>query len=82
MRRPLNWIVVFISLSFLLANTWFSGRNSQRELARLERPPVTAAMGEAIPPVRVAGKKPVPEFGYIRADGSFVPLTSTSPSWQ
>jgi hypothetical protein len=82
MRRPLNWIVVFISLSFLLANMWFSGRNSQPELGRMERPSVKAAMGEPIPSVRVASKKPAPEFGYIRADGSFVPLTSASPSWQ
>jgi hypothetical protein len=78
MRRPLNWIVVFISLSFLLANVWFSGRKGPLELSRIERP----AMGEVIPSVRVTGKEATPEFGYIRADGTFVPLTSTSPSWR
>jgi len=78
MRRPLNWAVVFIALAFLSVNLWFSAHKVPRAFERVERP----AVAEAIPSVSMISEKPALEFGYIRTDGSFVPLTSTSPSWQ
>jgi len=84
MRRPLNWVVVCISLVFLLT---FAGREPKSVVGTVHVP----ALAETLPAVGLAGARPTPEFGYVRADGSFVPLvqqsgptslTSASPSWQ
>jgi hypothetical protein len=69
MRRPLNWVVVCLSLLFLLAN--------------LSRDRNRGATGQTAAPALAgsvyADNFPMPEaepqFGYVRADGSFLPLT-------
>jgi hypothetical protein len=87
MRRPVHWVVFCFSLAFLFALASLPGRQVQPEIGLIELP----AMAEAIPTVGLAAARPTPEFGYVRADGSFVPLaqqsgqaalTSASPSWQ
>jgi hypothetical protein len=61
MRRPINWVVFCMSLLFLLVNLSASGR-------RVHQPeiPVPLALFEA--------QTAAPEFGYVRADGTFLPL--------
>jgi hypothetical protein len=69
MRRPVNWFVLCLSLAFLFANV---------SLGRKPAPPV----GQAAIPVTVEldfshvmlGESTSPQFGYVHADGSFVPL--------
>ena len=87
MRRPVNWVVFCFSVAFLFALASLPGRQAPPAIGLIELP----AMAEAIPAVGLAGARPTPEFGYVRADGSFVPLvqqsgptslTSASPSWQ
>jgi hypothetical protein len=69
MRRPLNWVVVCLSLLFLLANLSF---NRNRSVTGQ-----TAAMAlaetEHLDNLFIARNDP--QFGYVRADGSFLPLT-------
>jgi hypothetical protein len=69
MRRPLNWFVFGLSLAFLFANLTFGHKPA---------PPVEQA---AIPlsvqvdfPHLVIGEPTAPQFGYVRDDGSFLPL--------
>jgi hypothetical protein len=83
MRRPLDWVLVGISLLLLVANLPPSERRMQAEQG-------TIAMDF------IDTTAPVTEFGYVRADGSFQPLaqepvkpggegaslTSTWPSWR
>jgi hypothetical protein len=69
MRRPLNWVVVGLSLLFLIANLEF-GR----------KPPVAGqttrlALAESNYTGILSGESSEPQFGYVRADGSFLPLT-------
>jgi hypothetical protein len=89
MRRPVNWVVFCfsVSLAFLFALASLPGREVQPAIGLIDLP----AVAEAIPSVALAGARPTPEFGYVRADGSFVPLaqqsgpttlTSASPSWR
>lgn len=68
MRRPLNWVVVCLSLVFLIANLEF-GR----------KPPVPGqttrlAVAETQYTDIFTGESSEPQFGYVRADGSFLPL--------
>jgi hypothetical protein len=83
MRRPLDWVVVGISILFLVANLPPSERRAQREQGTITTDFIDTTA-------------PVTEFGYVRADGSFLPLaqepvkpdgegasfTSTWPSWR
>jgi len=72
MRRPINWFVFCLSLAFLFANA---------SSGNIDFPPPS----ESIP---VTGKysfshvtvdEPAPmQFGYVRADGSFLPLAPQS----
>jgi hypothetical protein len=89
MHRPINWVVVCISLVFLLT---FAGREPESVVRTVHIP----VLAETLPSVGLAGTTSVPEFGYVRADGSFLPLaqksnlkpaeprslTSASTSWQ
>jgi hypothetical protein len=68
MRRPINWFVFCLSLAMLFANLSFG-----RKPAPL--------VGQATPPAaqfdfaHVTVSEPAaPLFGYVRADGSFLPL--------
>ena len=87
MRSPVNWVVFCFSLAFLFVLASLPGRKAQPAIGPIDLP----AMAEAIPSAGLAVVRPTPEFGYVRADGSFVPLaqqsepaslTSASPSWQ
>jgi hypothetical protein len=97
MRRPLNWVVVCVSLLVLVANLQLPDRNSRLPDRRVVAP----AFAETLLPVSLSAPDSTPEFGYVRADGSFVPLAqqsgpkrsaaelasvepviSISPSWQ
>jgi len=68
MRRPINWFVFCLSLAFLFANLSFGNKPA----AFVSQPtPVPAqirfshvTVGDAAPP----------QFGYVRTDGSFLPL--------
>jgi hypothetical protein len=68
MRRPLNWVVVCLSLLFLLANLSFdrkrgvAGQTARYALAENEF-------------ANILSERPEPQFGYVRTDGSFLPLT-------
>ena len=69
MRRPINWFVFCLSLAFLFANVSL-GRKPAPSVGQASIP-VTAELdfshvvfGEATPT----------QFGYVRADGSFLPL--------
>ncbi len=65
MRRPINWVVFCMSLLFLLVNLSAPGRRAhQPEI------PVPMALIEA--------RTATPEFGYVRTDGSFLPLSRES----
>jgi hypothetical protein len=95
MRRPINWVVVCLSLLFLVANL-SSGRRPAPDVVQLSAAPTVAPLDFS----RVIVAEPdVPQFGYIRDDGSFLPLVdetswsprlagdaaaliSASPSWQ
>ena len=68
MRRPINWFVFCLSLGFLFANLSFG------------RKPLTTT-GEATPvpeqfefSYATVGEPGPTQFGYVRADGSFLPL--------
>ena len=69
MRRPINWFVFCLSLAFLFANV---------SLVRKSAAPV----GEAAFPVTaeldfshvILGESTPTQFGYVRNDGSFIPL--------
>ena len=68
MRRPLNWVVVCLSLLFLIANLSVDRkRGVDGETAR----PVLAENRYADVLSIEQGE---PQFGYVRADGSFLPL--------
>ena len=69
MRRPLNWFVFCLSLAILLANLSF-GR----------KPALPVVQVAALTPADldfshvVIGEPTPPQFGYVRDDGSFMPL--------
>jgi hypothetical protein len=95
MRRPINWVVVCLSLLFLVANL-SAGSRLTPPMVQLTAAPAVAQFDFS----RVVVAEPaVPQFGYIRDDGSFLPLhddpaksprlagdagvlISASPSWQ
>jgi hypothetical protein len=62
MSRPINWVVVCMSLLFLLISLSAPGRRAPQLKA-----PVPMAMIEP--------RTALLEFGYVRTDGSFLPLT-------
>ena len=69
MRRPINWFVFCLSLAFLFANLSF-GRKPVLPVSDAT-PAVTAQVGFS----HVMVEEPAPtQFGYVRPDGSFVPL--------
>jgi len=68
MRRPLNWVVVCLSLLFLLANLSFDRKPSVAgQTTRI-------ALAESQYTDALSGESSEPQFGYVRADGSFLPL--------
>lgn len=68
MRRPINWFVFCLSLAFLFANL-----SSGNKPAAFVSPAAPASAQIAFSHVTVGDAAP-PQFGYVRADGSFVPL--------
>jgi hypothetical protein len=74
MRRPINWVVFCLSLLFLYANLSFGRRPA---------PPVvqSAATLTTVQPDFshvVIAERTAPQFGYLRDDGSFLPLPDES----
>ena len=68
MRRPINWFVFCLSLAFLFANLSF-GHKPAAFVSQVA--PVSSRLDFS----HVALVEPdAPQFGYVRADGSFVPL--------
>ena len=84
MRRPINWVVFCLSLLMLIVNLTF-GPKAASPVVQAVVPRVTERLDFSHV---VVGEPPTPQFGYVRADGSFQPLadakalTSASPSWQ
>ena len=90
MRRPINWFVFCLSLAFLFANVTL-GRKPIPAMGQFAIPQAVPAFSKVF-----VGERAVPQFGYVRDDGSFEPLpeqparqtdadeevTSASPSWQ
>ena len=74
MRHPVNRVVFCFSVAFLFALASLPSRQAPTAIGLIELP----AMAVAIPTVGLAGARPTPEFGYVRADGSFVPLAQQS----
>ena len=68
MRRPINWFVFCLSLAFLFANLSFG----HKPAAFVSQPTPSST------PIRFShvtlGDAAPPQFGYVRADGSFLPL--------
>jgi hypothetical protein len=78
MRRPISWIVFCAALTFLLVHS--AATDPKFDVSVEPAAPVSIDL--AAPE---AGGNP--EFGYVRTDGTFVPLageavTSASPSSQ
>lgn len=85
MRRPINWVVVCLSLLLLVANL-SSGSRLTPPVMQLAATPMTTQLEFSR---TVFAERAAPQFGYIRDDGSFLPLaddtavvTSASPSWR
>jgi hypothetical protein len=68
MRRPLNWVVVCLSLLFLVAN--LSVDRKQGVGVQTALPELAESKYADI----LSIEKGEPQFGYVRADGSFLPL--------
>ena len=68
MRRPINWFVFCLSLATLYANLSF-GHKPDWTVSPVA--PVTAELDFSH--VKLAESAP-PQFGYVRTDGSFLPL--------
>lgn len=68
MRRPINWFVFCLSLGFLFANLSFGNKplpSSSQVVPATEQLRFShVTVGEPAPT----------QFGYVRADGSFLPL--------
>lgn len=76
MRRPINWVVICLSLLFLAASLKSGG-----SAAQIVEPVAEAPMAAKFDFARAVVAEPdEPQFGYIDVDGSFLPLTSASPS--
>jgi len=69
MRRPINWFVFCLSLAFLFANLSFG---------RKPAPPVGQVAALTASELDfshvIIGEPAPPQFGYVRDDGSFIPL--------
>jgi hypothetical protein len=68
MRRPLNWVVVCLSLLFLIANL-----SLDRNRGVTGQLPIPALAESGFENSFPTGQNE-PQFGYVRADGSFLPL--------
>jgi hypothetical protein len=68
MRRPINWFVFCLSLAFLFANLSFGNKPAAFVS---QATPSSAQIGFSH--VTVGDADP-PQFGYVRADGTFLPL--------
>jgi hypothetical protein len=68
MRRPINWFVFCLSIAFLFANLSF-GRKPDWSVSQAA--PVTAELDFSHV---ILGETDPPQFGYVRADGTFLPL--------
>jgi hypothetical protein len=68
MRRPINWFVFCLSLATLYANLSFGHKPGKLVV---QAAPVTAELDFSHV---VLGDSAPPQFGYVRADGSFLPL--------
>jgi len=68
MRRPLNWVVVCLSLLFLIAN--LSVERKRTVVGQTARPAL--AQNQYVDNLSAAMSEL--QFGYVRADGSFLPL--------
>jgi hypothetical protein len=73
MRRPLDWIVVSISMMVLFANRMLAPKAP-------ERPAPARAARVEIPADPVVAQTENP-FAYIREDGSQIFLPATEPRW-
>jgi hypothetical protein len=72
MRRPIHWFVFCLSLAFLIAN--LPSGNGEFAPPR-ESAPVTGQYSFS----QVTVDEPAPtQFGYVQADGSFLPLAQQS----
>jgi len=69
MRRPINWFVFCLSLAFLFANVSLGHKPAPP--AGQAAIPVTAELDFSH--VLLKDATP-PQFGYVRNDGSFMPL--------
>ena len=76
MRRPINWVVVCLSLLFLAVSLTSGGRAAPPVESFMDTPAVARFDFARA----VAAEPDPPQFGYIDVDGSFLPLTSASPS--
>ncbi len=76
MYRPLNWVVVALSLLFLIANLSFDRKPAMAgQTTRL-------ALAESQFADTFSVERSETQFGYVRTDGSFQPLSKqfdTSP---
>lgn len=82
--RRVRWIVLCLALSCLLASV--SPGSKPAPPVEEGFAPITAKLDFAHTVIEEPGPT---QFGYVRSDGSFVPLadpgtrvTSASPSWQ
>jgi hypothetical protein len=73
MRRPINWFVFCLSLAFLFANISL-GRKPASPVGQAAMP-ITAELDFSHV---VLGETTPPQFGYVRNDGSFIPLAQQS----
>lgn len=73
MRRPLNWFVFCLSLAILLANLSF-GRKPAQPVAQV----AALTTADLDFPHVIVGEPTPPQFGYVRDDGSFLPLAQPS----
>jgi hypothetical protein len=70
MRRPINWVVFGLSLLFLYANLTFAPKPSQ-PLVQSSAVPLVFSHVAVVDPAE-------PQFGYVRDDGTFLPLRDAS----
>ena len=86
MRRPINWFVFCLSLAFLVANLSFDRRQAPAVVRAQSSTPTPTRVNLELAQVTTPSPDAV-RFGYVLADGSFVPLTdapvtSASRSWR
>jgi hypothetical protein len=74
MRRPINWFVFCLSLAFLFANLSF-GNRPEHFVSHTSPSQATVNFSHV-----TVGEPAAPQFGYVRADGSFLPLARQQDS--